>query len=118
MATYTAHDTLDAGEALWLAHFYPDLEYSRQLKEKAGKAVELLWKRGEFSGFPAHRLAFRELGTTMGVQMHPDLWRTWKGRVEGLHAFWREHLTLRDNDITPVMFCTSLLPGLFRRAAV
>lgn len=111
---YATHDTLDAGEALWLAHFFPELDYSKHLRNEAGNAVEKLWKHGEFDGPSSSRLAFREFGTTIGVQMHPDLWVKWEPRVEGLHEFWFKHLQSRDNDITPIMYCTSLIPGVFQ----
>ncbi|OQV17347.1 hypothetical protein BV898_08596 [Hypsibius exemplaris] len=116
ISRYTAHDTLDAGEALWLAHFFPEEDYACQLKRRAGQAVEQLWLAGEFIGPPTVRLGFREFGTTIGVQMHPDLWKTWEGRVEKLHELWLEHLQARDNDITPVMYCTSLIPGAVRKS--
>lgn len=111
---YSTHDTLDAGEALWLAHFFPEADYSKQLKNEAAKGVEMLWKHGEFDGSSSGRLAFREFGTTIGVQMHPDLWAKWESRVDGLHKFWLKHLFLRDKDITPIMYCTSLMPGVFQ----
>uniref|UniRef100_A0A914P6W6 Uncharacterized protein n=1 Tax=Panagrolaimus davidi TaxID=227884 RepID=A0A914P6W6_9BILA len=112
--SYSTNDPLDAGEALWLSHFFPEFDYSKQLKSQAATAVESLYKYGEFTGPPQHRLAFREFGTTIGVQMHNDLWqKEWNQRVEGLHQFWDGSLYSRDNDITPIMFCTSLIPGVF-----
>uniref|UniRef100_A0A914PBS8 Uncharacterized protein n=1 Tax=Panagrolaimus davidi TaxID=227884 RepID=A0A914PBS8_9BILA len=112
--SYSTNDPLDAGEALWLSHFFPEFDYSKQLKSQAATAVESLYKYGEFTGNPQHRLAFREFGTTIGVQMHNDLWqKEWNQRVEELHQFWDGSLYSRDNDITPIMFCTSLIPGVF-----
>jgi hypothetical protein len=87
----------------------------QHLHAKAGDAVELLWRNGEFEGNYKRRLAFREFGTTTGVQMHLDLQKHWTQRCSELHSFWSEHLFIRDDDITPVMYCTSLLPGYFAK---
>lgn len=115
---YSTNDTLDAGEALWLAHFFPNLDYAQKLKKEASIAVERLYKQGEFDGGPQYRLGFREFGTTIGVQMHEDLWPRWEPRVEQLHGFWRGYVNARDNDITPVMYCTSLIPGVFKESYI
>uniref|UniRef100_A0A915DTX8 Uncharacterized protein n=1 Tax=Ditylenchus dipsaci TaxID=166011 RepID=A0A915DTX8_9BILA len=112
--SYTTNDCLDAGEALWLASLYSQLDYARHLKAQASKAVELLWKHGEFQGSVNQRLGFREFGTTIGVQMHNDLMAVWQERVNFLHQFWGSYLQVRDNDITPIMFCSSLIPGVLR----
>lgn len=114
MDRYRTSDALDAGEALWLAHFFPDETYSKRLYERASKCVDSLWSHGEFSGSQGHRLAFREFGTTIGVQMHPALMNVWSDRVEKLHDFWGGNLYSRDSDITPVMYCTSLIPTVIR----
>uniref|UniRef100_A0AC34FXI9 Uncharacterized protein n=1 Tax=Panagrolaimus sp. ES5 TaxID=591445 RepID=A0AC34FXI9_9BILA len=37
---YSTNDSLDAGEALWLAHFFPEYNYSKELKNQAAYAVE------------------------------------------------------------------------------
>lgn len=114
MDRYRTSDPLDAGEALWLAHFFPNETYSKKLYERASKCVDDLWKSGEFSGPPRGRLAFREFGTTIGVQMHAQLASLWTDRVEKLHDLWAGNLYSRDCDITPVMYCTSLIPTMFR----
>uniref|UniRef100_A0A914VG78 Uncharacterized protein n=1 Tax=Plectus sambesii TaxID=2011161 RepID=A0A914VG78_9BILA len=113
---YRTNDTLDAGEALWLSHFYPNEDWAKQLHLKASEAVDSLWQQGEFSGNWKRRLAFREFGTTIGVQMHPELKTRWMDRINQLHSLWVEHLFKRDDDITPVMFCSSLLPGYFAKS--
>jgi len=111
---YHSNDPLDLGEALWIAHFYPDEAWSQVLSERSLDALEYLWKSGRFRHVPeSHRLAFREFGTTIGVQVHPAAGTQWKPRVQELHEFWSKRLYTRDRDITPVMFCTSLIPGVF-----
>ena len=49
--------------------------------------------------------------------MHDDLLKEngCSEKVDKLHQFWQSHLFERDSDITPVMFCSSLIPGWFRR---
>ena len=68
----------------------------------------------------AHRLGFRELGTTIGVQCNALAPVAWQKRVQELHNFWGapERLFGRDSDITPVMYCTSLLPGVMKALAI
>ncbi|VDP11734.1 unnamed protein product [Soboliphyme baturini] len=114
---YSTSDCLDAGEALWLASWYPDESWSKQLYVQALRTVNSLWDSGEFSSKVRYRLAFREFGTTIGVQMHTDAqwWNTWKQRVAEIHACWADHIYSRDSDITPVMYCTSLVPGVFNK---
>jgi len=114
---YSSFDALDLGEALWLTHFFPEEEWSKRISSKSLTSLETLWSNGEFQDKRAFRLgmrlAFREFGTTLGVQVHPHASRAWKSRVETIHAFWSENIFIRDSDITPVMYCTSLIPGAF-----
>jgi len=113
---YRSNDPLDLGEALWIAHFYPSEDWSRHVAEVSLTSLEHLYGKKYFSMPESRRLAFREFGTTIGVQVHP-MGTTpnspWPDRVTDLHSFWRERLYTRDHDITPVMFCTSLNPGAF-----
>ena len=62
-----------------------------------------------------YRLAFREFGTTLGVQCNPEAQSTWAERVVRLNKFWEPRVHDRDQDITPVMYCASLNPGVFLR---
>ena len=80
------------------------------------RTLEMLWQRGAFEEAARYRLAFREFGTTIGVQVNPAAPRAWHERVRQLHGLWAPHLYTRDSDITPVMYATSLLPGAFSRA--
>eukprot|EP01121_Diplochlamys_sp_Union-15-3_P010204 TRINITY_DN2845_c0_g3_i2.p1 TRINITY_DN2845_c0_g3~~TRINITY_DN2845_c0_g3_i2.p1 ORF type:complete len:349 (+),score=50.49 TRINITY_DN2845_c0_g3_i2:112-1158(+) len=110
---YTSDDPLDLGEALWISHWYPEEDWSKFISSRSLKSLEGLWSMGYFNAHPKYRLAFREFGTTIGVQVHPHASQDWKNRVEQLHTFWSEFLFKRDSDISPVMFCTSLNPGIF-----
>jgi len=47
--------------------------------------------------------------------VNPEAGATWKERVEKLHDYWSNRLYTRDRDITPVMYCASLIPGVFQR---
>ena len=61
------------------------------------------------------RLAFRELGTVMGVACNSAAPHQWATRASSLLSFWRDKLFVRDRDIAPVMFCAGLMPGVWRR---
>lgn len=50
------------------------------------------------------------------LSVAPDLPHApqWRARVSDLHAAWEQYgLYSRDTDITPVMYCASLVPGLW-----
>jgi len=143
---YHSSDPLDLGEALWLTHWAlsSDFEVSRsgevtpstgavtaaaakgeKMKEEAWarfvatqsiQRLDKLWKDGYFSEPAGYRLAFREFGTTLGVQVNPiaaksstSQWK--KERIDALHTFWAPRVMERDMDITPVMMASSLVPG-------
>lgn len=111
---YRSSDELDLGEALWISHWYSDEEWADFITKQSLQSLERLWEFGpNFHGSPLYRLAFREFGTTIGVQVNKAAGEQWKERVEKLHTFWRPHLWSRDKDITPMMYCTSLVPGVF-----
>src|SRR5690606_19766859 len=84
--TYQSNDPLDLGESLWLAHWFPEEEWSRGLTRRAVTALEGLWLSGYFSQKRSRkfRLAFREFGTTIGVQVATDeqARHRWAARVE------------------------------------
>lgn len=123
---YTSHDPLDLGEALWICHWFVDEdgeealgkeEWAVKVTNVSLQALERLYMADLFTTHPsAYRLAFREFGTTIGVQVNP-LTRldVWSSRVKEINAHWGNKLFLRDNDITPVMYCTSLNPGSFKK---
>jgi len=112
---YESDDLLDLGEALWLAHWFPEEEWSKLLSSRSLESLQYLWSGGVFSLPARYRLAFREFGTTIGVQVNRKTDSHWVDRVEEIHKFWKSDLYSRDKDITPVMFCTSLIPGVFDR---
>lgn len=111
---YSSDDPLDLGEALWITHNFPSEKWSKKVSSVSLLSLEYLWKEGYFSMPTSMRLAFREFGTTIGVQVHPDASAEWKqNRVSKLHEMWKPKLLKRDNDITPTMFCASLIPGVW-----
>jgi hypothetical protein len=110
--TYQSHDPLDLGEALWIAHWFQDETWAQQLMKISLSSLEDLWTGGEFHAPKNYRLAFREFGTTIGVQVAFPWDTAWIRRTHQLHTFWRPLLWIRDQDITGVMYCTSLLPGV------
>jgi hypothetical protein len=118
---YSSDDPLDLGEALWISHFFPDEPWAKTVAWSAITSLESLYTMGYFRPQNQHyRLAFREFGTTLGVQVHP-MAVGWKKndyeRVNELHEFWDQdsRLYARDKDITPVMYCSSLIPGVFSK---
>ena len=129
---YTSSDPLDLGEALWLSHWAvsdstdsttsaaaaagekmkKEEAWARFVATQSLQGLEKLWKIGYFSEPAGYRLAFREFGTTLGVQVNPAANTKWrKERVDALHTFWASRILERDMDITPVMMAASLVPG-------
>jgi len=116
---YSSNDPLDLGEAMWIAHWYYDEPWSHHISKESLHSINELWDQGYFKSHSYYRLAFREFGTTIGVQVNPLVERQKKEwidrRVPMLHSFWEKELFKRDSNITPVMYCTSLIPGAFKR---
>jgi len=117
---YQSFDALDLGEALWLSHWYPNEQWSLEVAKKSTLCLEVLWESGYFFKRSNHRLAFREFGTTIGVQVNSFAAQDgrWMERVNKLNDEWKENLFSRDKDITPVMYCTSLIPGVFDKVVL
>jgi hypothetical protein len=115
---YSSDDPLDLGEALWISHFYPNEEWSQRVSSTSINSLEQLYKGGEFDAPTRYRLAFREFGTTIGVQVNKVGTEAWHKRAANLNEFWNEHIFERDRDITPIMYCTSLIPGAFEAGYV
>jgi hypothetical protein len=113
---FRSSDALDLGEALQVAGWFPSEHWASVLTERSLGTLEALWQRGAFEEAARYRLAFREFGTTIGVQTNARAPAAWRDRVRSLHAYWGDKLYTRDADITPVMYVTSLLPGAFSRA--
>lgn len=115
---YTSSDPLDLGEALWLTHWaLPGAPWAQAVASHSVNALEELWQEGYFSPTEEWgRLAFREFGTTLGVQVNPLARKErWVSRVESLHAFWTPRVFHRDRDISPVMLVSSLVPGCWQK---
>jgi hypothetical protein len=132
--SYHSDDPLDLGEALWLSHW--QLGSSSSSSSSSGapwdahvaqvslRSLDRLWAEGYFEAPFKYRLAFREFGTSIGLQALMSVRldmpgkQLWQQRIEGIHATWGgKDLTTRDNDITPVMYATSLNPGLWLKGA-
>jgi len=109
------YDPLDAGEALWICHWYPNEEWSVKLSRDAAKGIDVLYQMGEFDKIQEFRLAFREFGTVIGVKCFPSrMDEAWQQRADALLHQWDHQLYTRDKDITPVMYCSALMPGVWR----
>lgn len=104
-------------EALQTAAWHPAEAWASLLTRQCLGQLERLVQMGAFEQPSSRRLAFRELGTTIGVQVNPAARGAWADRVRALHAYWAPpRLFSRDRDITPVMYAVSLLPGAVSRA--
>jgi len=113
---YTSSDPLDLGEALWLAHWYPNEEWAAHIARRSLHSLASLFELNLL--LPrSHRLAFREFGTALGLRVHPMAQTSeWQHRVDKLLSDWADEVWTFDADITPVMYCAALLPGVWRRA--
>jgi len=113
---YQSSDPLDLGETLWIAHICPDEPWSQYLSSVAFESLITLYGTGEFKGKKETRLAFREFGICIGIQCHKTSRDSadWKSKVDSLLEFWEPYLNIRDTDITPMMYCASLFPGVWK----
>lgn len=109
--SFDSFDPLDLGEALWLAHWSND-SWADVVSHRSESALNRLWEAGYFHQPLKYRLAFREFGTTLGLQCNtrPDKSK-WTGRIEQIHKQWKDSIFHRDADITPVMHVASILSG-------
>lgn len=113
---YTSTDPLDLGEALWLTHWAAEEPWAAEVARRSAAGLDALWNDGYFREPAGFRLAFRELGTTLGVQVNAAAGAAWRdSRAPALHAFWAPRLLERDAGITPVMMAASLVPGAWDR---
>jgi hypothetical protein len=116
-ASYESNDPLDLGEALWIGHWYTDELWAKTVSTRSVKGLDSLYRRGYFDRLLNFRLGFREFGTTLGVQVNPVAGPEWVKRAKELELVWSNHLFTRDKDITPVMYCASLIPGVWSKNA-
>ncbi|GAB9467018.1 hypothetical protein Gpo141_00004378 [Globisporangium polare] len=132
LAHFTTNDELDSGEALWLAEWFRAEPWARALHSAALKSVNELFATGRFEYPAAYRLLFREMGTVLGLKvasldndremgtvlglkvasLDNDRER-WDARVEKLLGFWSDKVFNRDADISPLMYASALLPGVW-----
>eukprot|EP01084_Bolivina_argentea_P003326 6241_1 len=125
---YNSNDTLDLGEACWLAHWFVDSEeWAARMAVKSMNNLNGLKESGEFKRSAYFRLAFREFGTAIGTQAlycNSDSLKRIKYLSEPWHneivpellSFWKKKgIYARDRDITPIMYCSSLIPGVWCR---
>lgn len=113
---FASEDPLDLGEALWLTSLMPNEAWASVVREKSLQGAESMFSSGQYFKRPRlFRLMFREMGFTLGIQSIPTLYdqNVWKNRVEKLHQEWMEHIFERDRDISPLMYASSILPGVF-----
>lgn len=59
----------------------------------------------------------REFGTALGLRVSPLTrnQRDWQERAQKLLDEWEADLWDRDDDITPVMYCAALIPGVWMK---
>eukprot|EP01084_Bolivina_argentea_P263938 446924_1 len=125
---YDSSDTLDLGEACWISHWYLNEEqWAKRIALKSLENLNQLNLKGQFDQPSYYRLAFREFGTTLGTQClyyNSDKIQIIKSLSEPFHdkivpkllTFWkRKNIYQRDNDITPMMYCSSILPGVWNK---
>eukprot|EP01083_Nonionella_stella_P010063 28778_1 len=126
MPYFNSTDTLGLGGACWLAHFFLEKEpWAAQLALKSLNNLNQLNGRGKFQRSAYSRLAFREFGAVLGTRClysHSDklkrikhLSESWNDDVgPKLLKFWKKKgIYQRDKDITPQMYCSSLIPGVW-----
>ncbi|KAG2391847.1 hypothetical protein C9374_013332 [Naegleria lovaniensis] len=116
---YSSYDPLDLGESLWISSWFSSEEWSQHIQKVALECLEELWTNENYfdntSGGRRYRLAFREFGTSLGLQtIPPQTDEKWARRVQSIHEAWQDRIYERDRDITPVMYCSSIVPGVFK----
>lgn len=118
---FRSADPLDTGMALLTTEWAKSLDkdklceqdWSRHVEAQALSSLDSMWSLGFFNKSRFQRLAFREFGATLGLQVNSLAKNSvWEERVTGVHKFWADTLLDHDYDITPVMYASSLLPGI------
>jgi hypothetical protein len=117
LPTFATSDELDSGEALWLAEWFRDEQWAATLHQVALESIDQLFQSGRLEYPPAYRLLFREMGTVLGLKVavlqRPEERDQWTERVEKLLSFWSDKVFDRDTDISPLMYASALLPGVW-----
>lgn len=121
-------DPLDLGMTLWTAHWFFDKEgWAYNLAERCSEQIYHMFKVNRYLEHNIkYRLAFREFGTCLGIQSHPEQ-ISLTGRTINLKKYadaiieqWVPHIEVStsslDDDFRPinkVMYATALIPGAF-----
>ncbi len=93
-----------------------DEDWASILSSSATMGLNKLYRFGEFHRGHEFRLAFREFGTILGVKCNSwAVGADWTTRAQNLSDCWEKYLYTRDKDITPVMYCAALIPGVWKR---
>lgn len=108
---------LGLGMMLWLSHFFPREPWALAQRARAFATLESMWvdPPGYFCrepGLPRVKFAFTNYGVSLGLQSVAAS----MDRVSRLNAFFAGYRSGDSYDtdaITPVMGCTSYLPGDF-----
>ena len=111
---------LGLGMMLWLAHFFPDEDWSRVQHPRCLQILDRMWiePEGYFCrepGLPDVKFAFTNYGVSIGLQA----WDAMPERVRRLERFFTTYRSGDEYDraaITHVMACSSAFPGELLRA--
>ncbi|KAJ5774401.1 hypothetical protein N7457_009297 [Penicillium paradoxum] len=128
---FVSSDPLDLGMTLWTAHWFSERE--NWAAELAGKCFEQIYNLFEINRYLErnirYRLAFREFGTSMGIQCQSEVSVEKERSVDlkcysdAIIAAWDPYMHLAISDdltpedlrpITRVMYASALIPGAFR----
>eukprot|EP01027_Heterolobosea_sp_BB2_P013401 GEZU01019333.1.p2 GENE.GEZU01019333.1~~GEZU01019333.1.p2 ORF type:complete len:146 (+),score=32.93 GEZU01019333.1:233-670(+) len=113
------------GSMLWLSHFFPNEDWSKQIRKITIMMLDIMWidaspdgRKGFFCKNPLARdtkYAFTNYTISVGLQAAA----LWPHRVAALHRFFEEYRSGDEYDtdaITQVMACCSYFPGKLLKA--
>lgn len=109
---FSTVDPLDCGESLVLSSFFPEEEWAKTVRAVSLEAFEVMKREGVFDRPLNDRLAFRELGMTIGLQAAGD--ERHSNWISETHSAWAGEIPNRES-IDQVMFACSLLPDALLR---
>ncbi|KZT25642.1 hypothetical protein NEOLEDRAFT_1133107 [Neolentinus lepideus HHB14362 ss-1] len=120
---YGSSDPLDLGMTLWTSHWFvhdPQEEWARGLTQRAFRDLWNVKASGYFDAPLAMRLAFRELGTSLGTRCHP-IDSDFEELAHSITSTWESAISEDYDDeddlgpITCVMYVAAAFPGAFGR---
>ncbi|KAJ5130880.1 uncharacterized protein N7515_006919 [Penicillium bovifimosum] len=128
---FVSSDPLDLGMTLWTAHWFSEREkWAANLAEKCFEQMYNLFEINRYlERNIKFRLAFREFGTSMGIQCQSEAAAEKERSVDlkcysdAIIAAWDPYMELAISDdltpedlrpITRVMYASALIPGAFR----